>query len=165
MKKVLGLGIPTLANMFCETLDVMTNGEIGQYFDRYNISTIEKYVEKSEQKTAKLFETALEGALIIANLPHIGRKEHLIFAKNFGIAFQIRDDLINCLTSKTDINDGIYTAPVIYSNGIVITNIGIEKTKTLLNNYIDAAEQALNSIDESNYKTALIELLELYRDV
>lgn len=86
------------------------------------------------------------------------------FAKNFGIAFQIRDDLINCMTSKSDINEGIYTAPVIYSSGTTITGEGIEKTKILLNNYLDTAKESLKSIKDNEYKSALIELVELLRD-
>ena len=163
MKKVIGMGIPKLVDIFCETLKYMTLGEISQYFDKFKVSSIEKYIEKSEQKTAKLFETALEGAILI--VPSPSRVEAArCFAKNFGIAFQIRDDLINCLTSKSDIADGIYTAPVILSGDIGVTEAGIEKTKTLLNNYIDAARQALLKLEDNIYRQKLIELLGLLRD-
>lgn len=211
MKKVINLGIPKLVDMFCETLKYMTLGEISQYFDKFKVPSIERYIEKSEQKTAKLFETALEGAILInrhseadkfeilrfAQNDSLAEDSHKSFAKNFGIAFQIRDDLINCLTSKSDITEGVYTAPVIFSrchcegvkrpsqsynneittsktlfsprndecvSDVNITDIGIENTKTLLNNYVETAHQSLLKLEDNVYRQKLIELLGLLRD-
>ena len=216
MKKVINLGIPKLVDMFCETLKYMTLGEISQYFDKFKVPSIERYIEKSEQKTAKLFETALEGAILINRHSEALAEESQnimgsfallrmtysdsicqSFAKNFGIAFQIRDDLINCLTSKSDITEGVYTAPVIFSrchcegvkrpsqsynneittsktlfsprndecvSDVNITDIGIENTKTLLNNYVETAHQSLLKLEDNVYRQKLIELLGLLRD-
>lgn len=164
MNKVLQINIPELVNIFCETLKVMSLGEINQNLTKYKIPAINEYIKKSEQKTAKLFETAILGAMIINGHSEQSKESSKDFAKNFGIAFQIRDDLINCMTSKSDINEGIYTAPVIYSSGTTITGEGIEKTKILLNNYLDTAKESLKSIKDNEYKSALIELVELLRD-
>lgn len=176
MKKVLNLSIPQLIEMFCETLEIMSFGEINQNLNKFKIPTIDEYIKKSEQKTAKLFETAIDGAVIINNCSGFENNEilrfaqndkevfHKNFAKNFGIAFQIRDDLINCLTSKSDIEEGIYTAPVIYSEGLEITEFGIEKTQDLLNNYLDLALNSLENLEDSIYKSALVELVGLLRN-
>ena len=160
LNKVLKLEEPKLIEMFSETLDIMTKGELSQQFDKYNIPTIEKYILKSEQKTAKLFETGLCGSLIIAKSDING----IEFAKNFGIAFQIRDDLINCQTTKSDIEEGIYTAPVIFAGAPDNSDSGIEKTKILLSNYIDNALKSISNINDNEYKQALINLLELFRN-
>lgn len=160
MQKVLDIGNLELVKLFSDTLEVMSSGEISQHFGKFQIPTIEEYIKKSEQKTAKLFETAVCGSLLVAKSNNDG----LDFAKNFGIAFQIRDDLINCKTTNTDISDGIYTAPVIFSGDTKVTSDAIEKTKSLLNNYIDEALKCLSKIDENEYKLALVELLELMRD-
>lgn len=160
MQKVLAIGNLELVKLFSDTLEVMSSGEISQHFGKFQIPTIEEYIKKSEQKTAKLFETAICGSLLVAKSNNDG----LDFAKNFGIAFQIRDDLINCKTTNTDISDGIYTAPVIFSGDTKVTSDAIEKTKSLLNNYIDEALKCLSKIDENEYKLALVELLELMRD-
>lgn len=175
--KVLHIALPELIQMFSDTLAVMSEGEIHQYFNKFKISTIEDYIKKSAQKTAKLFETALCGSLLIAqkkcHLEPSGEESvlqndniHLgqLFARNFGIAFQIRDDLINCKTTNSDIKDGIYNAPVIFSGGTNITTDAIEKTTSLLNNYIDRAIECIVDIKENKYKQALIELLELMRN-
>ena len=159
MKKVLSLNVLGLCELFCDTLKIMVKGEVNQYFDKNKIPSINDYIIKSEQKTAKLFQTAISGALMIASFEYKSE-----FGKNFGIAFQIRDDLINCKTSKSDINEGIYTAPVIFSGGTKISDDGIEKTKILLNNYLNAAQKSLDNLEDSKYKGALIDLIGMLRD-
>ncbi len=160
LDKVIKIGEIELIQMFSDTLAVMSEGEVTQHFNRFKIPTIGEYIKKSAQKTAKLFETALCGSLLIAKSDRNG----LEFAQNFGIAFQIRDDLINCKTTNSDIKDGIYTAPVIFSGSERIIPDAIEKTRSLLNNYIDDAMSCLNKINDNEYKLALVELLELMRD-
>lgn len=160
LDKVFKIGEISLVKMFSETLGVMSEGEINQYFSKFKIPSMDEYIKKSAQKTAKLFETALCGSLLIAK----SDKNGLEFAHNFGIAFQIRDDLINCKTTNSDIKDGVYTAPVIFSGGTQITPDAIEKTRSLLNNYIDNALNCLQDIEENEYKLALVNLLELMRD-
>lgn len=149
-----------LIEMFSDTLACMSHGEIKQQFTKYKIPTIEEYLDKTAKKTAKLFETAVCGSLLLSNSSENGKE----FAESFGIAFQIRDDLINIQTTKTDLNDGIYTAPVIYAGCTENYTDGIEKTRSLLNNYIDNAFRAINHIEDNKYKTALTELLGLIRN-
>lgn len=149
-----------IVEMFAETLSFMTKGEINQQFSKFQIPTIGDYIKKTEQKTAKLFETAICGSLLLAN----SNENALVFAKNFGIAFQIRDDIINIKTSKTDIKDGIYTAPIIYAGNTENYTNGIEKSQILLNNYIENAYQAIKHIEENKYKIAIIELLGLLKN-
>lgn len=161
-KKVLNLNFPELTMMFCETLETMTKGEFIQYFSKFSIPSIEEYLKKSEQKTAKLFETAICGSLYMAGYQNM--TEIKDFAKNFGTAFQIRDDLINCKTSCSDIKEGIYTAPVIFSKNENVSLYGIEKTQSLLNNYIDNAQSFVQKLNDSIYKTATEELLRVMRD-
>ena len=159
LKKIRPLKQSEIIDMFAQTLDDMCQGEIQQQFSKFKISTIEKYIKKTELKTAKLFETAICGSLIIAQ-SDIQAKN---FANYFGIAFQIRDDLINIKTSKTDIKDGIYTAPVILSSNTENFETGIEKTEILLNNYIDKTKKELSVLPENNYKNTLINLVELLK--
>ena len=159
LKNLLKLNNPQIIKIFTETLEDMTNGEITQHLSKYKIPTLNEYILKSEQKTAKLFEAGLSSALLLAN----SKDNASEFTKSFGIAFQIRDDLINVQTSKSDIKDGIFTAPVIYSQNTENISEGIEKTRFLLNNYIDRALSSIKHIEDNNYKRALTELLGLFR--
>ena len=160
LNRVIKIGRTELIQMFSNTLEVMSQGEINQQFCKFKIPTLENYIEKSRKKTAKLFETSLCGSLLIANSNKNGSE----FANNFGIAFQIRDDLINFKTTKSDMNDGIYTAPIILSKGVRVKDDAIEKTRDLLDNYIDNAKNEIAFMENNKYKHALVELLELLRD-
>lgn len=188
LKKIRTLENSKIIDIFAQTLDDMCQGEIKQDLSRFKIPTIEEYLKKTELKTAKLFETALCGSFLLYGTEKFS---HLIenidfgvsligghevmedgfycsnvqdFARNFGIAFQIRDDLINAKTSQNDFKDGIYTAPVIFAGSVDDYENGIEKTQILLNNYIESAQKEIEKFEESKYKTALTNLLGLIKN-
>lgn len=155
---------------FAKTIKQMTLGEINQNFDRFKIGTIEDYIEKTKNKTAYLFETALVcPATLSQNTYDIEKISEL--GISIGTAFQIRDDILNFTQNdplkpaKNDIRDGIYTAPVILGSESDNYNSGIEKTKVLLNNYIQSAKNIINNLPANSYKTALEEFLELLKNV
>ena len=149
-----------VTGLFAKIMKTMCLGEINQYFARYKTVTIEEYIDKSRSKTASLFQAAIEGSAILSGmLSRVAAKE---FALNLGIAFQIRDDLINYKTTRTDLQSGIYTAPVILGQTSGGSD-GIEKTLRLLNNYIDKSCTLLDKIENNTFKEALIALLELLK--
>ena len=165
MKIVTELKSIELLQNFSETLNKMCIGEINQNFDRFKIGTIENYIEKSKNKTGCLFETAILTPFLINKI-----KDYIFaseFGLNTGIAFQIRDDLlniINCDSSKpanNDIKDGIYNAPVIYAGNAENYMDGVEKTRSLLNNYINNSDCILKNLPENIYKQGLEKFLEL----
>jgi len=173
--------------VFTSALKSTCIGEINQYFNKFNITSIDEYIEKSKQKTALLFQMGVLGSLLLSETePDETLKQAAIdFSQNFGIAFQIRDDLLNILNSNLQNNDiklGIYTAPIIFAkqeneNILESGNIqeainstkGIEKTKDLMDNYFNKALQALEEINQSErlndnkYKQAICKLIELLR--
>lgn len=155
-------------------------GEISQYFSKNAITTIDEYIEKSKNKTALLFEIGNLSSVVLSSKSTDELKKIAIdFSQNFGIAFQIRDDLINVLENKTSSNDlasGIYTAPVIYAykenknilgESDVLSAIkqtqGIEKTKYLMDNYFNRAIAAIDPIGDSLYKQGIFNLVEALR--
>lgn len=165
LKKLVKIGSIPVIDVFADTVKSMCLGEVNQYFNKYKKTDIEKYVEKSSQKTASLFESALKASIMLAG--NDVDDKSLEFASNFGLAFQIRDDLLNIKNSDTtksasDLEEGIYNAPVILADNI---NDGIEKTKDLLNNYVNCAKLCIDDLENSIYKKSLIELLELLEDV
>lgn len=147
-------------NIFANALSDMCKGEVNQYLNRNKISKLDDYLEKSSLKTATLFEASLKASVMLAEGEYDEKAQE--FITNFGLAFQIRDDLINVLTSKSDIEEGIFNAPSILSDDL---SDGIEKTKDLLNNYLNCSKLCLEELKDSPYKTALYELLELMGDV
>ena len=165
LKKLVKIGSIPVMDIFSDTVKTMCLGEVNQYFNRYKKTDIEKYIEKSYQKTGSLFESALKASMLLAD--NAADEKTLEFASNFGIAFQVRDDLLNVMESDNtksanDCDEGIYNAAMILSDNL---QDGIEKTKDLLNNYVNCAKQCINDLEESIYKKSLTELLELLEDV
>ena len=171
MEKLTRFGNLEIINKISKTIKKMCIGEINQNFDRFKIGTIDEYIEKTKNKTAYLFETALICCLSLSQNQHDINKISN-FGINTGIAFQIRDDILNFTQnssekkpSKNDIKDGIYNAPVILGNKEDNYTSGIEKTKILLNNYIKNAKSDIKDLPENGYKKALENFLELLKNV
>ncbi len=165
LKLIWEINNPKITNIISDTITDMCNGEIKQHFQQYEIPTLEEYIEKTYLKTGSLFKAAIEGGIEISQ-----KSEYYVDAKNFaklfGIAFQIRDDIKNITDNRkdSDIKNGIYTAPVIYSQNPDNPIAGIEKAKDLLSNYIEEAKKFLKNLPENEYKTALTELLGILKN-
>lgn len=148
--------------LFSRTMSDMCIGEIIQQNSLYRIPTIDEYIDKTYKKTGALFNMTLVGALDIAGVKNNSAQ---FFAKNFGIAFQLRDDIKNVVENSVngDIKNGIYTAPVIFGGSVENYSSGIEKAVGLSDNYIQSAVRELKNIKDNKYKAALIELTELLK--
>ena len=169
---------------YADSLYLMCKGEVNQNFTMGKLPTMEEYIKKSEYKTAELFKAPLTALCSISN---IKEKEQIrSFARNFGIAFQIKDDLLNILqTDKSkpvmsDIHNGIYTAPVLFlsedirnveelSKDEIINNLlankkYVEKTVGLIKEYADRAIEAIDFISDNEYKKEIITITQnLYK--
>lgn len=177
LEELLSIDNREVIRIFTNSLTQVCMGEIRQYFDKNKILSIEEYIKKSRQKTAMLFEASL---LSVSALNQNKFKDKIQnFASNFGIAFQIRDDLINIVKIEdlkpiyNDIQNGIYTAPLIYLfeenpelvNSPIETMVSafessgaIEKTKKLIQNHISLAIDSLDFINDNFYKQSIINL-------
>ena len=154
-----------------DTIKKMCIGEVNQNFSRFKIGTLDDYIEKTKNKTAYLFELSLLSVAMLDETSKYNMANLSNFALNTGIAFQIRDDILNMLNTdkskpnNNDIENGIYNAPVILGNKEDNYTSGIEKTKGLLNNYIEQAGNEIKLLPDNKYKLALEEFLELLCNV
>lgn len=166
IQKLLNIKSSDILQFFSIAIKRMCIGEIQQYFNKFKVINFDEYLDKCRYKTAELFIASLTSCATIANLDVNSAKD---FAKRFGIAFQIRDDLLNIIESNSDkpcgndIKDGIYTAPVIFAKGLDNINYGIEKTKELLDNYFNRVKKCLDNAPENEYKQAILELIEIMK--
>lgn len=174
LKELLNFKCSKLNNLFINSMYELCKGELEQNTMKNKIPTIDEYIIKSRRKTAELFKTALIGALISENQNDI-LKIAEEFANNFGIMFQIKNDLTNFLqdkiTVKSDIDNGIYTAPVIYLNENTVSPKtksikkndprflhAVKKTNDLINLYGRKTLDLISYFPDNNYKNALINL-------
>lgn len=166
IKKLLNIKSFDILELFNIAIKKMSIGEIKQYYDKFILTDFDEYLDRCRYKTAELFIASIVSAAMVANLDTNSAKD---FAKRFGISFQIRDDLLNLIAAEedkpknNDIEEGIYTAPMIFAKDVKNLEFGIEKTKELLDNYINRVKKCLDKAPENEYKQALIKLLDLLK--
>jgi len=110
-----------LLNLLAKSLESVCDGELDQYYGRGVIPGISTYYKRIKGKTAAMFTAACISGAKIANLSEEQVKIAKSFGENFGIGFQILDDLIDVESTieiagkpvKNDLNEGIITLPVI----------------------------------------------------
>jgi len=114
---------PLLTAMSAATERVSV-GELLQVQESFNYDLNEKsYLNIIREKTASLFSVACESGAILSSSEDGSREKFKIYGENFGIAFQIRDDLLDLVgkSEKTgkepgnDLKEGKITLPLIYS--------------------------------------------------
>ena len=96
---------------------------IGQLEDisfQYKDSSKEEYLSMAEKKTGALIQASLETGCILSGAPEKICKGLACFGLNIAIAFQIRDDLLDCEQGKgntfgSDIRKGKKTILMIYA--------------------------------------------------
>lgn len=183
MEKIIEANSVEVIKLCTSALKRTCQGEISQYFSKFKLPSLDDYIEKSKNKTALLFEVGVLSCLLLCekNIDESLMQKAKEFSQNFGIAFQIRDDLMNVLTlnslNSKDIDSGIYTAPVIFaamensdllSSKNILESIkktkAIEKTKDLMDNYFAKAKFALDSLEEGTYKMVLADLIDLLNE-
>ncbi len=117
-------GIPKVIKIIAETTEKMSQGEIHQLMRKGNLDLSEaEYMEIIRNKTAVLFQGACRISALIADASEDKESALSEYGLNFGIAFQMADDLLD-YTSDTDVlgkdvgadlKEGKLTLPVIYS--------------------------------------------------
>lgn len=171
-----------VVEIFSNNLSEICIGEIQQLSTSSKRPSFEEYIEKSKRKTALLFSSGAKSSAILSN-----SDEEIItamnnFALNFGISFQIVDDVLNFSpnTGKPaglDLKNGIYTAPVIFAMEensqiemlieeqeiekvlqIINESKALKKSKDLAIKYANSAIKELQVLKPSIYKASLVEL-------
>ena len=85
-----------VVRLFSDTLMIMAKGEIRQDITAYDSrQTIHDYLQRIGGKTASLFATACEGGAIVSGQPDEWSQALRNYGYNFGIAFQILDDILD----------------------------------------------------------------------
>ena len=179
--ELLQLNNPKIFNIFSSAMTNLCLGELKQYSQRGSIPTFQEYIEKSKSKTSSLFIAALNSLGILLNQDKVC-SALVNFAINFGIAFQIKDDLTNFACSDdlkptmTDFENGIYSAPVLFyiqkgeklryfpyafRNNEKLKNELIEKTCEMIKEYSDKAILSLRVLYDNQYKKDIENLCNL----
>ncbi len=108
--------------LFSQTLMKMTKGEIGQDLTAYDSrQTVRDYLQRIGGKTASLFATACQGGAVVAQEPEEWIEALRSYGYNFGMAFQIVDDILDLTGDEavmgkpvgSDLMQGTLTLPAL----------------------------------------------------
>ena len=172
--------------LFLKTLKTMCCAEFYQYFQKNRIISLENYVEKCRKKTATLFEL---GAYFLCESENFGfeiNKHVKNFAKYFGVAFQISNDLKNVLQMEeesfenSDFNSGIFTSSVLFAIQkepnllnlktceilkILKSKENVTKTVNLVEKYVNLAVFELEKINKNVENYDIIKLCRMLKEI
>ncbi len=144
-ENLLNINNNKILQIFLSCTQKMCNAEIKQYFLRGKLPDIDEYIVICEGKTASLFNAIMESCAIVEGV-EISNE----FARDFGILFQLKNDLL--LSSEVaDRQNMIYTARDI---------LGIEKAMALVDNYLVKIRKEIRKLPDNEYKEGLEILLE-----
>jgi len=128
--------------VYSDAYKVVNEGQIlDNLFELKNVSEVQ-YVDMVEKKTAALFSAAVKIGAILGNADDGQIKGLVAFAKSFGIAFQIKDDLDDFSFKKgheigSDVRKGKKTLLVIK---------GLEKDKERMAEFLGKDDVSIESI-------------------
>lgn len=112
-----------VVKVFSRTLVSICRGEILQAQTKWQIPTMDAYIERIYGKTAALFEAAaVSGALLGKHISEDEVQAFGTFGRELGLAFQMIDDALDFVSTTeklgkpagNDLRQGIITLPVLY---------------------------------------------------
>lgn len=182
IKNIYSLKNNRINELFSEYMRKICEGEIEQNLTLNQVLPLEKYIQKTQNKTALLFSLTTFGVCVLAE-NKVLENDFLAFGENLGMLFQIKDDLKNFeeFENKPVLNDlksGVITAPVIFLAeqykevqtlldaqnyekiiSLLKNSDAFEKTKSLINVYYENAFRIAEKFPQNRYKDLLLELL------
>lgn len=157
--KLSQLGNVRLVSIFSHVLADLCDGEVEQMHTSYSLNpSWDSYHKKTIGKTASLFSAGCESAGVINGLPEAQIQALKTYGRNFGIAFQIVDDLLDYTATEAemgkpvldDLRNGLLTAPILLA--LESDNLTEGERISLKNNvealFTDPSESTIATIQE-----------------
>ncbi|MFN0118490.1 MAG: polyprenyl synthetase family protein [Elusimicrobiota bacterium] len=153
-QKVAQLGNPLLIQLLAGSTALMCSGEIEQLKARYKFDLSEQdYMSFITKKTATLFGVSARSGAVLAGQDLTIQRALEDFGIELGIAFQIKDDLLDLTgdesivgkTLRTDLNNGKMTLPLIHYRNQLKSN---EQVSSLIENLKHPNGQLTQLIDQ-----------------
>ncbi len=115
---------PDKVEITARAMKSICEGEVDQYQDRFCLDiTVPRYLKRIGRKTAVLFASACSMGALLAGCSNDVTRNLGKFGFYYGMAFQIRDDLLDFISDTKsqgkpvgkDLKEGSITLPVIYA--------------------------------------------------
>mgnify|MGYP001164878769 CR=1 FL=1 len=131
-----------VAGLLASTIASLCEGQVLELQNTFNVErTEDAYFQSISGKTAVLLATSARVGALVANHPRDLIESVTAFGQNYGMAFQIIDDVLDLIATDkqlgkpagNDLVEGVYTLPVIRA----LAGPSGEKLRELLNDAID----------------------------
>lgn len=149
------------------TVAIGANGMVGgQYLDidstnNKSVANDANFIDKMEwQKTGCLIQASVEMATIHGKASSQSGKQLVAFAKDFGRAYQIYDDLVDIVETTQEAGKATHKDQASGKNN-TLTLLGAKKSRQELQELIRRAKSNLANFDDS----VLVGFLDLYQKV
>ena len=123
-RTLVGIGSPSIMKTVSSATERVSIGQLNEIKESKNFALAEgDYLKIISDKTASLFAAACESGCILHQSDQKQIAGFKIYGQNFGMAFQIVDDLLDIIGNQektgkevgTDLREGKVTLPLIYS--------------------------------------------------
>lgn len=113
--------------MASEAITRMWKGQMQETESAYNLDLNEdSYLHTIDMKTATLFELSCRIGALVSDVCPVQGSMLIEYGRSLGVAFQLTDDVMDIVADEiplkkspgTDLKEGIYTLPVIYTLGL-----------------------------------------------
>src|SRR5439155_13989378 len=114
---------PEVISLVAQTVFALCDGELNEITGEARVPTEREYLERIELKTASLYAACCQGAAMLAEAEPESVAMLGAFGTNFGLAFQITDDILDLDGDDEtlgkhvgqDLERGMLTLPMIYA--------------------------------------------------
>jgi heptaprenyl diphosphate synthase len=113
-----------IAGLLATTLGLLCKGQVAEVKTAFSVArTEEQYLEAIAGKTAALMATSCRVGALTGGAPRDEVEALTEFGHNFGMVFQLRDDVLDVLATDgelgklpaQDLAEGVYTLPVLHA--------------------------------------------------
>ncbi len=113
-----------IAGLLATTLGLLCRGQVSEVKTAFSVRrTVEQCLEAIEGKTAALMATSCRVGALTGGAPRSEVEALTEFGRNFGIVFQLRDDVLDVVATNgelgkppgQDLAEGVYTLPVLHA--------------------------------------------------
>ncbi len=142
---------PEIFNALSHASLEMSRGEARELFLTNNPKKIhlEEYLQIINEKTASLFAASAKIGALLSKRPELNlAMENL--GKNFGVIYQIKDDLKDIENGSTEI--------------VTLLDVDLNKLKYLINSYEETAQNEIKLINNKEVQNLLNEMLIALKD-
>ena len=160
---------PKIYQILAHTTNTIAQGEVMQLMNIENVDISEEsYMEIIYRKTAILFEASAKIGGVLSNINDSSVEDLGAYGKNFGIAYQLRNDYLDyfgdsLLTGKNiaeDLVEGKVTLPLIHSLRVSDDkerNVIVEKIQNPKSNNLSEINNVLKKNESDKYLEDLID--------